>query len=101
MLSGTAWPGAVPTTLFVVAAIACVVSQYFIIRAVVRAVPSVTGSPDVPTPRRAAEIAWAILPAVLIIAVFVGAWRVLSPAASTAPSPTSSQSALPTPLARS
>lgn len=86
--------------LFWIAAAACVVAQFFIIRAVVRAVPSVTGSPNVPTPRRALEIAWAILPAVLIIAVFLGAWRIVSPSAPLEPLPTSSRGALDAPLAR-
>jgi len=52
-----------------------VVAQYFIVRAVVRVVPSETGSPHVPSPNKALEIAWAILPALLMVAVFVGAWR--------------------------
>ncbi|MCC6245663.1 MAG: hypothetical protein IT353_22720 [Gemmatimonadaceae bacterium] len=62
---------------FWIAAIACIVAQFFILRAVIQAVPSVTGSPDVPRPNRAMEIAWAILPALLIAAVFIGAWQVL------------------------
>ncbi len=61
--------------LFWVSVVACVVAQYFIVRAVVRAVPAETGSPDVPSPNKAMEIAWAILPALLMLAVFVGAWR--------------------------
>lgn len=68
-------PGPVLTALFWVSAVACVVAQYFIVRAVVRAVPSETGSPDVPSPNKLMEIAWAILPALLMVAVFVGAWR--------------------------
>jgi hypothetical protein len=35
----------------------------------------------VPTPRRSLEIAWAVLPAVLLVAAFVGAWRLMYPAA--------------------
>ncbi len=65
--------------LFVLAAVSCVVAQYFIIRAVWRVVPAETGSPSVPAPRRASEMAWAILPALLIGAAFVGAWRVMHP----------------------
>lgn len=92
--------GPIAATLFWIAVAACVVAQFFIIRAVVRAVPSETGSPHVPTPRRALEIAWAILPAVLIIAVFLGAWRIVSPSAPFEPLPTSSRGALDAPLAR-
>lgn len=98
---GSVLPEGVAVVLFVVAAIACLVAQFFIIRAVVRVVPSVTGSPHVPAPRRAMEIAWAILPAVLIIAVFVGAWRLMSPAPPPPIDSTTSHGAPTAPLARS
>lgn len=70
-------PPSVAGILFWIAVVACIVSQYFIIRAVWRAVPSETGSPNVPSPHRAMEIGWAILPAVLLVAVFLGAWQAL------------------------
>lgn len=65
--------------LLIAAAVSCLVAQYFILRAVWRVVPAETGSPSVPAPRRASEMAWALLPAVLIVAVFVGAWRTMHP----------------------
>jgi hypothetical protein len=68
--------------LFVVAAVLCLVAQFFILRAVWRVVPSETGSPSVPMPRRASEMAWAILPTVLMIAAFAGAWRIMHPSNS-------------------
>ena len=93
-------PGAVIGVIFWAAAAACVVAQFFIIRAVVKAVPSVTGSPDVPTPHRAMEIAWAILPGLLILAVFVGAWRLLYPSNPSDLLPTTSRGAPEAPAAR-
>ncbi len=93
--TATLLPSPVAGALFWVGVVACVVAQYFIIRAVWRAVPSVTGSPDVPSPHRGMEIAWAILPAVLIVAVFLGAWRVLHPVAPQAVSASMSLSASP------
>jgi len=98
---GGVLPESVAVVLFVVAAVACVIAQFFIIRAVVRVVPAVTGSPHVPSPNRAMEIAWAILPAVLIIAVFVGAWRLMYPSAPTPLDATTSRRAPTTPLTRS
>jgi hypothetical protein len=68
--------------LFVLAAALCVVAQYFILRAVWRVVPSETGSPSVPMPRRASEMAWAFLPTVLMVGAFVGAWRLMHPSLS-------------------
>ena len=54
----------------------CAVAQLFILRAVFRTLPA-PSSPHVPAPRRWAEIVWAIVPMVGLVAVFVGAWRLL------------------------
>jgi hypothetical protein len=74
---------AVPTlvldALFWIAVGACVVSQFFIFRAVWRVIPPVTGPSSVPAPRRAAEVVWALLPALLMVGAFVGAWRLMHP----------------------
>ncbi len=68
--------------LFWVAVVGCAISQLFILRAVFRTLPPRSSSPDapsVPVPNRPQEIAWAILPAFLLVAVFLGAWRVMHP----------------------
>lgn len=77
-------PSPVLDVIFWIAAAACVVAQWFIIRAVWRVIPSATGAPNMPTPRRAQEIAWAILPALFLLAAFAAAWRSMHPAAFSA-----------------
>ncbi len=72
-------PPFVLDAIFWIAAVSCVVAQFFILRAVWRVVPSITGSPNVPAPRRAPEVFWALLPTLLLIALFIGAWRVRHP----------------------
>jgi hypothetical protein len=67
---------------FWIAVVGCAVSQLFILRAVFRTLPPRSSSPDtpsVPVPHRLQEIAWAVLPAFLLVAVFVGAWQVMHP----------------------
>lgn len=61
--------------IFFIAAAACLVAQMFVVRAVWRVLPLGTSSPDVPVPRRAMEIVWVVLPALLLIGVFLGTWR--------------------------
>ena len=87
--------------IFWIAAAECVIAQWFILRAVWRVIPSVTGAPNVPMPKRASEIAWAILPALLLAAAFVGAWRTMHPASSPDFHPPTSHGAPVAPVARS
>ena len=94
-------PGPVLDVIFWIAAAACVVAQWFILRAVWRVIPSVTGAPNVPVPRRAQEIAWAILPALLMLGAFVGAWRTMHPSASPDFHPSTTRGATEAPVARS
>ncbi len=68
--------------LFWVAVASCAVSQLFILRAVLRVLPSTDASAEpsgVPSPNRTQEIVWAILPAALLGAAFFGAWRAMHP----------------------
>lgn len=86
--------------IFWIAVASCAVSQLFIIRAAVQTASrpssppsSSTGNDEgaivvdadssdrgpLPTPRRSVEIFWAILPVVLMIAAFTGAWRLMHP----------------------
>ena len=95
----TTVPGPLFLALFWLAVAACAVAQFFILRAVWRVVPSVTGSPEVPAPRRAPEMAWALLPTLLMAALFVGAWRasrVVPASATPTVSPILTPSATPT-----
>lgn len=83
--------------IFWVAVAACAVAQIFILRAVFRVTPagiaagsSASSTPDgepvsVPKPHRLTEIVWVILPVVLLALAFVGAWRVMHPAAPVLP----------------
>jgi uncharacterized oligopeptide transporter (OPT) family protein len=82
--------------IFWIAVASCAVAQLFIIRAVIRTairpsapsvLPAENPSPaddsrtnrSIPVPRHSVEIAWAILPIALIVAAFVGAWRLMHP----------------------
>jgi hypothetical protein len=73
------------TILFWMLVVACAVAQFYIVRGLFRAEVSPAeqsalgaAASSVPQPRRAAEVAWAILPLVGLVAVFVGAWRLMS-----------------------
>ena len=87
--------------IFWIAAAACVIAQWFILRAVWRVIPSVTGAPNVPMPKRASEVVWAIVPALLLAGAFVGAWRTMHPASPTDFHPPTSHGASVAPVARS
>jgi hypothetical protein len=70
-------PPGVAAALFWASVLACLVAQLFIIRAALRAeIPPAPGA-QVPAPRRGAEVAWAVLPVVALVAVWLGAWRAL------------------------
>lgn len=60
--------------LFWIAVAACTVAQFFIVRATFRPTLAATEG-GVPMPRRAGEVVWAVLPALLLAAAFVFAWR--------------------------
>ncbi|MEP6762969.1 MAG: hypothetical protein ABJB66_01600 [Gemmatimonadaceae bacterium] len=95
--------------LFWVAVVACTVAQLFILRAVFRISPRLSASNagnsraaadssgvaddsaavsrsepykeqyNVPAPHRATEMLWVVLPVVLLVLAFVGAWHVMHP----------------------
>jgi len=62
--------------IFWIIVVFCAAAQLFIIRAVLRTVPRATTS-SVPVPRRSLEIAWVILPALLLTVTLIGAWRLM------------------------
>ena len=63
------------TILFFIAAAVCVLAQLMILRAVAAGrVPGASPAPGQP-PRRAAEVAWAVIPAVVLALVLILTWR--------------------------
>jgi heme/copper-type cytochrome/quinol oxidase subunit 2 len=63
--------------IFWFSAICCAVAQAAILRSVIVA-PARAGEPNNSSPvRRAADIVWAVLPGLALIAVFVFTWRVM------------------------
>lgn len=87
--------------IFWIGAAGCVVAQFFILRAVWRVAPIILDSHTVPAPRRVMEVAWAILPAFLLLGAFVGAWQLMHPSESTPTTPTTTASAEFVPVVRS
>lgn len=72
--------------LFWMALACCVVAQIAIVRATLR-VPVRNEETAVPHPRRSTEVAWTVLPAIVLALVFVATWHAIHPPA-TAPSTT-------------
>ncbi len=73
------------TTLFVLATAVCIVAQLAILRAVAAGrVPGASRAPGEP-PRRAAEVAWAVLPAAMLALVLFLTWRSVEAARGDAP----------------
>lgn len=60
--------------VFAVAVLACAVAHVAIIMSVVRRA-SATSSPDVPRPRLAIEIMWALIPVVILAFVLTATWQ--------------------------
>jgi hypothetical protein len=67
-----------PTTadaIFWVAVACCLAAQAAILRSVLAG-----GRGTPPSPRRAAEVAWAVVPALVLALVLAATWRALHPA---------------------
>jgi len=62
--------------IFWIAAACCLVSQFAILRAALRA-PDAPPDPQVPRPHPAWEAAWGILPALVLIGVFALTWKAM------------------------
>ena len=62
----------VVVAVFVVCAVACAAAHVAILRSVVSRRSAV--SPDVPRPRLAVELLWALLPAVILALVLTATW---------------------------
>lgn len=63
-----------PFVVFAIAALACAVAHAAILVSVVRRA-SGASSPDVPTPRLAVEIMWALIPAIALAFVLTATWQ--------------------------
>ncbi len=63
-----------PYAVFAVAVVACAVAHGAILVSVVRRA-STASSPDVPRPRLAVEIMWAVIPAIVLALVLAATWE--------------------------
>ena len=71
-------PEAAADLMFWVALVCCAVAQIAIIRSVFIVTPSAaSGAERATVPRRATELAWALLPAVVLAALFWATWRAM------------------------
>jgi heme/copper-type cytochrome/quinol oxidase subunit 2 len=61
--------------IFWVAAVCCVVAQWFIVRGALRAATATSATPA--AARRWSDVVWAVVPAVALIAVLAATWRTL------------------------
>lgn len=61
----------------------CAIAQIAILRSVIRTrrVRETAGGPGVPQPRFAVEVAWAVVPAIVLAMLLVATWRTMHPAA--------------------
>lgn len=66
--------------IFWIAAVCCLVAQAAIIRSTLRSHTPAPAGQQVPRPRTAVEVAWVLLPALLLAGVFVLTWHALHPA---------------------
>lgn len=63
-----------PVVVFAIAVLACAVAHVAILMSVVRRA-SAASSPDVPKPRLAIEVTWALIPAVVLALVLTATWQ--------------------------
>ena len=71
-------PSFAADAVFWVAVACCVVAELFILRSTLLARGPQSGKP-LPSRRRAAEVAWAVLPAVALALVLAATWRAIHP----------------------
>ena len=65
--------------LFWLAAVVCLACHAAILRSVLRGTFGAPEPDTVPVRRRVVEVVWAILPALVLAAVFVATWRSMHP----------------------
>jgi heme/copper-type cytochrome/quinol oxidase subunit 2 len=67
--------------IFGIAAVACAVAQWFILRGTLAASATPAAGDAVPTARRRAEIVWAVVPAIALAWVLAATWFAIHPPA--------------------
>lgn len=72
---------------FWMAVVCCAVAQWFILRGTLTASATLFARNAAPASRRTAEVAWAVLPAVLLAVVLAATWRAMQPHSSAAVRP--------------
>jgi len=75
--------------IFWVGVVSCAIAQIAILRSVLRTRRSraTEGGSDVPRPRFAVEVAWAIVPAIALGLLLVATWRTMHPVPSASAAP--------------
>jgi heme/copper-type cytochrome/quinol oxidase subunit 2 len=63
--------------MFWIALACCAVAQIAIIRSVLSVTPASVSAARAPVSRRATELAWAVLPALVLAALFWATWRAM------------------------
>ncbi|HJR40992.1 MAG TPA: hypothetical protein VJ812_02835 [Gemmatimonadaceae bacterium] len=63
--------------LFWVTVAACIVAQVALLRSAFRTPPTPTPEHPLAAPRRASEIAWSVVPAIMLALVLVFTWRAM------------------------
>jgi heme/copper-type cytochrome/quinol oxidase subunit 2 len=63
--------------IFWIAVACCLIAQVAIVRSVLMSPARVPDAPPTTAGRRAAEIAWAVLPGIALAAVFVYTWQAM------------------------
>lgn len=71
--------------VFWIAVACCAIAQLLIVRGSWRVPPATEATDGLPRPSRAAEMAWTILPGIVLAIVFALTWRALPPALAGAP----------------
>jgi len=77
--------------IFWFSAVSCAVAQAAILRSVIIAPARTSEAPAGSTRRRTMEVAWAVLPGIALVAVFVLTWRVMHGTHMPAASPGATQ----------
>ena len=72
-------PHSLADAVFWVAVVCCAVAQWFILRGAMGVHAAPPGGGLVPATRRAAEAAWAVVPAVALALVLAATWRAIHP----------------------
>jgi heme/copper-type cytochrome/quinol oxidase subunit 2 len=80
---------ALAEVLFWVTVAACIVAQVALVRSAFRTPPAPTPEHPMTAPTRASEIAWSVVPAIMLAVVLMFTWRAIHPP-SESPAPSSS-----------